>query len=327
MMTQKLCAVLLAAGILAAPTAAAGPKEDAEASKRAKVHFAKGTKLYKQARYKDAITEFETAYKLRPHGVLFFNIAQSHEKLGDIALALKNYHEYLRSLPNAEDRGNVEVAMKNLEKRLAAKGVQQLLIYSSPPNARVLVDGKPAGVTPFTKELPLGKHTVGVEIEGYALNERTVELTETASIVLDFTLEKRTETVPLLAAPEDPKPEVKVAAKDAPIETKTTPEVVTTAPTTPPGADVSAGPPPKKRVWTYVAGGAAVAAVATAAVLGSMAQADSTTLTTTLHANRVDATATRDAAEGKANAANVLYGVAGVAGAATIALFFVEGSF
>src|SRR5690242_3050488 len=84
----------------------AADKPDA-ATAEAKVHFAKGTKFYKQARYKDAISEFEAAYKARPHGVLFFNIAQSYEKLGDIPSALRNYHEYLRAIPNADDKGNV----------------------------------------------------------------------------------------------------------------------------------------------------------------------------------------------------------------------------
>ena len=88
------------------PSKAVTPSTSA-ASKRAKRHFDQGVRLYKQARYKDAIAEFEAAYRERPHGVIFFNIAQSYEKLGDLGQALRAYHQYLRELPTADDRETV----------------------------------------------------------------------------------------------------------------------------------------------------------------------------------------------------------------------------
>src|SRR2546428_9766437 len=126
---MRVVAVAALAAVLLAPALAQAQKDksDAAATAEAKAHFQKGTRFYKQARYKDAITEFEAAYKARAHGVLFFNIAQSYEKLGDIPSALRNYHEHLRAIPNADDKANVELAMKNLEMLLAEQGVQQLL--------------------------------------------------------------------------------------------------------------------------------------------------------------------------------------------------------
>ncbi len=75
---------------------------------QAKAHFRAGTMLYGQARYREAIAEFEAAYRLRPHGVLFYNLAQCHERLGDIPAALRAYHDYLRAAPGAEDRAAVK---------------------------------------------------------------------------------------------------------------------------------------------------------------------------------------------------------------------------
>ena len=126
-MKPLVCALLLAAGpaALAEP---AGASRAADATQEAKAHFRKGAEYYRQARYREAIAEFEAAYKLRPHGVIFFNLAQCQERLGDIPAALQAYHEYLRAVPDADDRNTVHAAMANLEARLGAAGVQQLLV-------------------------------------------------------------------------------------------------------------------------------------------------------------------------------------------------------
>lgn len=307
--------IALAAPATAAPKKAITPSAEA-AAHRARVHFDKGMRLYKQARYKDAISQFEAAYKDRPHGVIFFNIAQSYEKLGEIGQALKAYHQYLRALPDAEDRATVGMAMKNLEQRLAATGVQQLLVYSNPDAARVLVDGKPAGLTPYSGEYGLGAHTVAVEIEGYALTQRKIELTASASVVLDVTLEQVTQTVPLVQAPDTP-PVPALTVSPAAVPTS---EGVQSAP--PPPPEPEAGP----RVWTWVAGGVGVAALATAVALGASAKSTERELHGSMH-DRPTATRLAQSAQGSAQTSNIFFGVAGAAGAATVALFFVEGRF
>src|SRR5574342_658334 len=97
-----IAALALAAASLAAtapaPALAAPPrpgaKQAVDQTAEAKARFKRGTDLYRQARYREAIAEFQAAYKLRPHGVLQFNIAQCYEKLGDIPAALTSYHAY-----------------------------------------------------------------------------------------------------------------------------------------------------------------------------------------------------------------------------------------
>src|SRR5438093_11452479 len=92
-MKPLLAAVLL----LGAPAMAEGSLASAKA------HFQKGKAYYQQARYREAIAEFEAAYRAHPHGVLQYNIGSSYEKLGEISNALKSFHSYLRQVPNAED--------------------------------------------------------------------------------------------------------------------------------------------------------------------------------------------------------------------------------
>jgi hypothetical protein len=62
----------------------------------------------------------------------------------------------------------------------AVRGAQtgSLLIRSTPADADVLVNGKPRGKTPLAlRDLALGSYTIHVAREGYAPEERTLQLT------------------------------------------------------------------------------------------------------------------------------------------------------
>jgi hypothetical protein len=62
----------------------------------------------------------------------------------------------------------------------AVRGAQtgSVLIRSSPAEADVLVNGKPRGKTPLAlRDLALGSYTIRVARDGYAIEERTVQLT------------------------------------------------------------------------------------------------------------------------------------------------------
>ena len=85
---------------------------------------------------------------------------------------------------------------------------------------------------------------------------------------------------------------------------------------------------PRRRVWTWVVGGVAVATLATAVVLGRSFQSDLDTLNQRYPdgniTNPADLTL-RDDARSKGDVANVLYGVAGAAAVGTIVLYLYEG--
>jgi hypothetical protein len=69
-----------------------------------------------------------------------------------------------------------------------------MLIRSTPADADVLVDGKPRGKTPVVlRELALGSYTIRVARDGYAAEERTLQLTRqrpTSSMTLTLRPEK-----------------------------------------------------------------------------------------------------------------------------------------
>lgn len=293
-----------------------GAKQPVDQTAEAKAHFKKGTDLYRQARYREAIAEFQAAYRLRPHGVLHFNIAQCHEKLGDIPAALASYHDYLREVPGAEDRDTVQRAISNLEARLAATGVQQILVYSEPSGAEVLVDGQSRGRTPFSIVLPHGTHVVSLVKAGYETVTREVALAPDRSLQLDLALVK---------GPSAPPPPVALPPPPAAAKPDLTPS--------PPPPAVVAGGEPKKaarggKLWTWVAGGVAVAAAGAGVLYGMQAQDASDKLVKASQPlTQGEAQKLYDEAKSKSKTANILYGVAGVAGAAGVTLFFLEGSF
>ena len=237
-------AVASASGERSAPTEVGSPA--AESTAQAKAQFREGSALYRQGRYREAIAAFETAYRLRPHGVIHFNLAQCHERLGELTAAIASYREYLRALPQAEDRALVQAAVARLESAATATAAPAPL---PGPLSAARGDGgtRSTALAPFT---------------------------------------------PGSSAP--------------PAEVRTD----------------SSG----RRVWTWVAAGVAGAALAGGIAYGLAARSASDQLRASEHPAGT-AQQLADTASARSRNANVLYGVAGVAGAASVTLFFVEGRF
>lgn len=295
--------------LLLAALLSGAPQVHGDATAVAKAHFKAATEAYKRADYTTAINEFEAAYATKPAPVLRYNLAQCFERLGDIPNALKSYRQYLHESPAAEDRATVQVAIGNLEKRLQERGVQQLLIYSEPPAAAVSIDGVPRGTSPTSSELGPGVHRIHLELPGYVAADRQVTISADKSLEVDLALQRQGLPPPAsvdLGPREPASPERALPAVQQPVPVAT--------------------PAARPRVFTWVAAGVAGAATLGAVALGLSANQSASTLTSGPHSH-AEAQSLYDAAQGKARAANVLYGAAGVAGVAAVTLFVVEGSF
>jgi hypothetical protein len=196
---------MILAVILASAALAASPDPDVA---KAKQTFDAAQRLYKQARYADALAKFEEAYRFKPHPVIIYNIGKCYERLGEISKALRQYHEYLRMMPDAKDKEQVTDAIANLERRLKDKGVQQLIVYSDPDGALVSVDDQELGTAPASAELPPGSHHVKIAKEGYEPAERSFVMPFNRSVELSFALKaaqpKPPETPPVPAPPPPP---------------------------------------------------------------------------------------------------------------------------
>ncbi len=334
MLTTVLVLSLFAAGPAKAPKAAAkpaakvAPKAEPAAAgdptTRAKELFQWAQKLYKQARYVEAIAKFEEAYALKPHPVIYFNIGRCYEQIPDTAKALRAYRDYLRLSPDAPDRESVTDAIANLERRLKESGVQQLLVFAEPPAAKIEVDGKDLGSSPASVELKAGNHKLAVRAEGFEPVERSFVMSTAHATEMTITLR------PVAATPE---PARVVVVRETPPPPPPAPPVDTpravalTPPPAPPPVEIKQAPEPaprKGRLFTWVALGTAAAAGGAGVGLGLASKGAESTLKGSVH-DRDTANALAGQATGMATGANVAFGVAGAALITGAVLFFVEG--
>jgi tetratricopeptide (TPR) repeat protein len=107
-----LTALLLGAtpSVLAAAPAE-GDQGDNDAF--AKKYYDLGRALYLHSDYEGAIGQFRAAYRLSHRPALLFNIARSHEALGQMEQAIQTYREYLQSSP--PDSVDVQTRIANLQ--------------------------------------------------------------------------------------------------------------------------------------------------------------------------------------------------------------------
>lgn len=192
------------------------PSEQAQADARrsdAKARYEQGVEAYSAGRFKDAVDHFLAADQLSPSAPLSFNIARAYDKLGDDSGALRWYRDYLRRAPSAPNAADVSKLIVGYEQRLAKKGVQQVTVLSTPSGATVTIDAAPVGVTPWTGDIPPGRHKVELTLRGYG--DATTELDLGADHAQDLNL-RLTEAPAHASAPASPAPTAPAVTQPAP---------------------------------------------------------------------------------------------------------------
>jgi len=111
----------------------------------AREHYLKGTKAFDLGLYEEAIAEYMAAYKAKDDPALLYNIAQSHRLAGHAADAQRFYRMYLRKIPDAPNRDEVEAKLAELQKLID----QQKKTQTMPPD-----QVKPLGSTPAGEPRP-----------------------------------------------------------------------------------------------------------------------------------------------------------------------------
>src|SRR4029079_3032359 len=128
-------AAVLGAMLLCAGTAGAqSPDKAVDPKVAAKEHYTRGTSFYDLGRYEDAIKEFEAAYQLKNDPAFLYNLAQSYRQAGNHEQAVHFYKTYLRYVPKAPNRADIEEKIK-AEEQLAAKGGGTTTTRAPPVNS------------------------------------------------------------------------------------------------------------------------------------------------------------------------------------------------
>ena len=104
--------------VLATPSRA---QPNPEATAQAKARYETGVLKYNVGDFASALENFKAAYELHPDPALLFNIGQSHRLLGHTQDAIYAYRAYLRELPDAPNRDEVERLRAGLEQEQAQR--------------------------------------------------------------------------------------------------------------------------------------------------------------------------------------------------------------
>jgi tetratricopeptide (TPR) repeat protein len=122
----------------------------AEDKAAAREHYDKGTTYYDLGKYRDAAQEFEAAYEAKKDPAFLYNLAQSYRLAGDPERALHFYRTYLRYVPKAPNRADIEEQIKALEQKVATQGPS-----TEPPSAAATPPpGATAPLPPPPSETP-----------------------------------------------------------------------------------------------------------------------------------------------------------------------------
>ena len=150
---------ILLAILVASTTATAAPKHRKPSSssseqKKADRHFKSGVALFKEAKFKEALAEFERAYEIAPHPLVLYNIAGCHRELSSYGEAIKFYQRFL-----SEGKGKVPPARLNTAATeldgILARVARVTVVIQGPPYASLTLDGNDLGTMPVPMPLIL----------------------------------------------------------------------------------------------------------------------------------------------------------------------------
>jgi tetratricopeptide (TPR) repeat protein len=102
----------------------AQPKPNKAALKEAKTFFETAETHYRLQEFSQALDAYKESYRISQHPELLFNIAQCYRKLERYEEALLSYQSFLRDVPKAKNRAEVEAHIANLQKLLAERAAE-----------------------------------------------------------------------------------------------------------------------------------------------------------------------------------------------------------
>ena len=151
---------------------------------------------YEKEDYELAIERLQQANMLIPDDRVMFNIGTSYEKLGDCKRALAYFEASLRA-PNPSEGWPDKIGEKIRESKKDCPDYEssavtgRISLTSTPSRARVYIDGKPLGRTPYEViMLPEGRHKFQIKLDGYKPISETVVLSSQADLKLEYKLEE-----------------------------------------------------------------------------------------------------------------------------------------
>jgi len=174
-------------------------------------HFKSGVALYREAKYADALAEFERAYEIAPHPLVLFNIAECHRELLHYAEAVMSYRRFLADGNGRVPAARLATAQAELDALLALIARVTVTITPANEDAVLILDGKELDRPVMPLVLPPGEHRLIARAAGRRDAARTMQLSAGDSLEIELELGElprvtveRVVTVPAVPAPPGP---------------------------------------------------------------------------------------------------------------------------
>lgn len=196
-MRRNLGILLLSTSALCAfvPIASAQTPPAAEGRR----HFEQGLQYLNAGRFHDAAGEFEASLRIERRASVYYNLGLAQRGVGANRAAITAFRAYL-----AMDHDPSHVALSNryIEELTASLGHVDLVI--APAAAHVRVDDE--DVAPGTSRVDVdpGSHRIRIEAEGYAPENRTLEVGQRSAVEVRVTLVATPATATASATPVAP---------------------------------------------------------------------------------------------------------------------------
>src|SRR5262245_18419278 len=188
--------VLVASALLGPPLAAAAPRKPPPAKpaqktpeqKEADRHFKSGVAMFKEAKYAEALAEFERAYEIAPHPLVLYNIAGCHRELSHYREAVSYYNRFLNDGKGKVPAARLAAAQTELDGILARIARVTVTVKPALSDVTLIVDGSPLDKVEMPLILPPGEHRVVVRAAGRQDSERSVRVASGDEIAVDLAL-------------------------------------------------------------------------------------------------------------------------------------------
>jgi hypothetical protein len=161
------------------------PPEQQEADR----HFKNGVARFKEAKFAEALAEFERANEISPHPLVLYNIAGCYRELARYPEAVKFYLRFIAEGVDRVPQGRLSDAQIELDHIYAL--VARVTVKVGPADgASLFVDGAPAGALPIEAPLilPPGEHRLVARAPGRGEAERGVRVVAGDAIVVELNL-------------------------------------------------------------------------------------------------------------------------------------------
>jgi hypothetical protein len=179
---------LLPSAATAAPRKAPKPAPKTAEQKEADRHFKSGVALFKEAKYAEALAEFQRAYELAPHPLVLYNIAGCHRELSHYAEAVSYYHRFLDEGPGKVPAARLATAQSELDGILARIARVTVSVKPALSDITLIIDGTPLDKVEMPLILPPGEHRVVVHAAGHQDSERSVRVASGDEVAVDLAL-------------------------------------------------------------------------------------------------------------------------------------------